>query len=501
MEYLVNSEEMKQYDAYTINEIGIPSLVLMERAALAVVETLISDEFNLQNVAVVCGYGNNGGDGVAVARLLTLKHINVTLFFVGSSENATESTRQQIRIAEKYRVNLSTIPANFTGYTTIVDAIFGVGLSRQVSDDYADVIEKINQSGADILAVDMPSGISADNGEVMAIAVKARQTVSFGYKKIGQILYPGSEYCGAVTVKDIGINDASFDGTLPAVYSYIPSDLPLLTPVRNNYSNKGSFGKVLIIAGSETMSGAAYFSAKAAYRTGAGLVRIYTPEANRSILLTQLPEAILTTYDPAMIDMDALKSALEWAGVIVIGPGMSTETSTKQILKEVLKHAEAPVIIDADGLNVLAKNISLLEHRRQPVIITPHLGEMARLTSKTIEQISTNLIQEARTFALEHKLICVLKDARTVVASEQKQVYVNQSGNNGMATGGAGDVLTGVIAGLIAQQTLPELAATFGVYLHGLAGDRARQNSNEYSMIAEDIIEGLKEVMKSQPAR
>lgn len=499
MEYLVTGQEMQHYDAYTINEIGVPALVLMERAALAVVEELFAERFNLQNVAVVCGYGNNGGDGVAIARLLTIKGVNVTLYFVGDPQRATDSTQRQINIAEKYRVQRAELPATLSDHTTIVDALFGVGLSRAVEGEYADAIETINQSGVEVLAVDIPSGVSADSGKIMNVAVKAKQTVTFAYKKLGQALYPGSEYCGKVTVKDIGINDASFADKPPAVYSYCAADLPSLLPVRPDHSNKGTFGKLLVIAGSQTMSGAAYLSAKAAYKTGAGLVRIYTPEANRAILLTQLPEAILTTYDPANVDLEALRSALDWATAIAIGPGMSTETSTKQILAEALNRVRAPMVIDADALNVLAKNTDLLRCREQPVIVTPHVGEMARLVGKEISEVSQNLIKEAKSFAEQYRLTCVLKDARTIVASEQEPtIYLNQSGNNGMATGGSGDVLTGIIAGLIAQRCEPKTAATLGVYLHGLAGDRAKEDLNQYGMLAEDIIDGLIKVMKPE---
>lgn len=495
MEYLVNSNEMKRYDADAINEIGIPALVLMERAALSVIDVLLADNFNLKKVAVICGYGNNGGDGVAIARLLKARKIDVTLHFIGQQNHATDSTKQQIKIAQKYGVPMTPLPDNLSTYTTLIDALFGVGLSRDVSDEYAVTIEKINQSQADIMSVDIPSGICASSGNVLGTAVKARHTVTFAYKKLGCVLYPGCEYCSDVTVKDIGINDICFEGQPPAAYTYSKQDLPDLLPVRANYSNKGTFGKILIIAGSATMSGAAYFSAKAAYKTGAGLVKIFTPEPNRTILLSQLPEAILTTYDPANIDTRSLHEALSWAHVVVIGPGMSTETSTKQILSQVLEHCQVPVIIDADGLNVLAQNIALITNHKHPIIITPHLGEMSRLTSKTIKHISHCLISEAVEFAKQYQVICVLKDARTIVANGQDSFYVNQSGNNGMATGGSGDVLTGIIAGLIAQHSSPELAATLGVYLHGLAGDYAEQNSNAYSMTAEDIIYGLTNVM------
>lgn len=500
MQYLVTASQIQSYDSHTIDHIGIPALVLMERAALAVVERLLACQFNLTNVAIVCGYGNNGGDGIAIARLLKLKRIDVTVFLVGNSAHCSVETQQQLNIAHHYHVNITTaLPTdNFNTYSTIIDAIFGIGLTRDVTGDFAYIISRINQSQADVMAVDVPSGISADTGKILGTAVKAKQTVTFAYQKLGLTFYPGAEFAGDIFVADIGIY-ADESNLLSCALSLQSADLLNLLPIRSAYSNKGSFGRVLVIAGSENMSGAAYLSAKSAYRTGAGLVKIYTPNCNRDILLGQLPEALLTPYHPERLDMDQLKTAIDWASVIVIGPGMGMSESTGNILSTVLATANKPIVIDADGLNVLAQHLVLLAPTNrlseQHIIVTPHLREMARLTSLSLTHIADNLLATAKQFAKQYQVICILKDSRTVTALPCGLCYVNQSGNSGMATGGSGDVLTGIVAGLIAQHLSIETAAPVSAYLHGLAGDFAADEKSEFSLIAEDIINNIGKVI------
>lgn len=493
MAYIISSVEMKRCDDCIINEIGVPAMVLMERAALSVVEELSDGTFDLRRVLIVCGSGNNGGDGFAVARLLYLENIKVDILFVGNKDTMTPETKQQMTIVENYGIDICD-QVDLSGYTTIVDAIFGVGLSRKVEGVYAKTIIEINNSAADVLALDIPSGISADTGRVMGAAIKAKKTVTFAYNKVGVVLYPGAEYAGMVKVKDIGITDIGFNKNLPKVCSYTETDLKRI-PERNSYSNKGTFGKVLIIAGSINMSGAAYFSAKAAYRIGAGLVRIYTPEENRQILQTMLPEAILTTYNTSAINNDVLEDIIDWASVIVMGPGSGQGPEVLLILEKLFKNARVPLIIDADGINCLAGNPKLLINHQKDIVLTPHLGEMSRLTGKSIPEIAENLIEETESYARGHNLICVSKDARTVVTDGKNSVYLNQSGNNGMATGGAGDVLTGIISGLVAQKMELLEAARLGVYIHGLAGDLANDKLGTHSVIADDIIDCIQDVM------
>lgn len=494
MEYLVNSNEMKLCDYNTINKIGMPSMVLIERAAMQTVEELYGDIFDLRRVLMVCGRGNNGADGFAIARLLHLKGIDVNVLFVDDESECTTETIQQIKIVKNYGIDILN-NVDFQKYTTIIDALLGVGLSRKVEGKYAKIIKEINNTEAFILSVDIPSGISADNGRILGTAIKADKTVTFGFKKVGLVLYPGAEYAGDVKVKDIGITEAGFEGEFPKIYSHTLEDLKMI-PKRKKYSNKGTFGKVLVIAGSLNMAGAAYLSAKATYRTGAGLVNIYTVDENREILQTLLPEAVLTTYDGEKLDEEELISKVLESNAIIIGPGMGIGISTKDILEIVLTYAKSPIIIDADAINVISKNPELLDNHNKDIIITPHLGEMSRLINKDIAKISENIIQEAEKLASEKNLVCVLKDTRTVVADGNGSTYLNQSGNNGMATGGSGDVLTGIIAGLIAQGINSKDATTLGVYIHGLSGECASDELGNYAVMADDIINSINHIVR-----
>lgn len=490
MEYLVTANQMKRYDTYTICEIGMPSMVLMERAALSCTEELMDGSFELKSVLVVCGSGNNGGDGFAIARLLKQRGVAVRVYFAGKEEYCTEETRLQKNICEKSGVIVGSNLEELE-YTSIVDALFGIGLSRTVDGSYADLINFMNQSEAAVLAVDIPSGISADTGSVMGVAVQAKKTVTFGYKKLGHVFYPGSLYAGKVLVKDIGITAKASER--PEVFSYNKEDLGKL-PKRPAYSNKGTFGRVLVVAGSLNMCGAAFLSAKAAFKTGTGLVRIFTESCNRIMLQTMLPEAVMTTYETGEFKKEQLEEAMDWADVIVFGPGIGTDPEKIQLLNTVLKEERKPLLIDADGLNLLSGCDRSLREQKRPVIVTPHVGEMARLCAMDKKDILDNLMGTAKSFADENQVVCVLKDARTIV-SDGFYCYVNQSGNQGMAVGGSGDVLTGVIAGLMAQGMTDVQASRLGVYLHGLAGDAARVKCGSYAMLATDIIEGLQEVL------
>lgn len=494
MEYLLNAQQMKDCDKDTIERIGIPSLVLMERAALSVMEEMHAAQFDLSSVLVVCGSGNNGGDGFAVARLLDEQGVRVTAAFVGRELSMTPETALQKKICENCGIKISS---NYREreYTTIVDAVFGIGLTREIEGEYAELIDWINLQTAQVVAVDIPSGICADTGKIMGTAVQADLTVTFAYRKIGQMLYPGAAYCGKVVRRDIGITADSLRGGKMSVFTYEPEDLQKIAH-RNAYSNKGTYGKVLLIAGSRGMSGAACLAAKAAYRSGSGLVRVFTPECNRAIVQMQLPEAIVTSYDPDIFPEQALREALEWSDVAGIGPGLGKSQVSGEILEYVLQMYGKRLVIDADGLNLLSESMELLDETEADVILTPHIGEMMRLTGNRIEEILEDLIMCGARFAREYRVTCVLKDARTVV-SDGKRTYLNASGNSGMAVGGSGDVLTGIICGLLAQRMQPFAAASLGVYLHGLAGDLASEKHSAYGMIAGDITEQIGQVLKN----
>lgn len=504
MKRLVTEKEMKLIEQHTMERIGVPAIVLMERAACAVADTvkqMVRDSGESRcRCCIVCGTGNNGADGLAAARLLAAAGYTAELRIVGNRDRATDLWKLQKQITE----NLLIPECKETErgeYTIIVDALFGIGLSREVSGRYRDAVLWMNEQkalGAKVVSVDIPSGLSAATGHEMGVCVRADVTVTFQYCKTGMCLYPGAEYTGKIIVSDVGIlsekgrisdcdaadilNDAESQGT-PKAFELETIDIQKLLPERKADTNKGSFGKVLVIAGSDSMCGAAYFAAAAAYRSGAGLVRIYTPSENRVVLQTRLPEAIVTASEE-----EALEPLLFWATVICIGPGLSREETGYRYLDLVLRSGK-PVILDADALNLMAERPEYQKRLRPDMIVTPHMGEMARLTGLRIPELKADPVKAARDFSAAHRVICVLKDARTVTAFPDGTAIINTRGNAGMATGGAGDVLAGMITGLAAAKAEPKAAAVLGVFLHAIAGDCARMKRGMASMTAADILD------------
>lgn len=493
---------MKQYDANTMDVFGMSSLVLIERAALAAVEELERDGLDrLSRILVAAGTGNNGADGLVMARLLYLKGHTVQIVLADNRSKATPENRTELQIAQNYGVAAMDADTWLetagqpTDYDIVVDALFGVGLSRRIEGVYGQLIEQLNGLHAKKVAVDIPSGIDADDGQVLAVAFQADLTVTFSYEKLGMRLFPGQSYCGRIVCRSVGIDDHSFladteCGHKPLAAALTDEDLRLI-PARRMRTNKGSYGKVLVIAGSVNMAGAAVFSARAAYLCGCGLVRVLTPEENRTIIQSTLPEAVLTTYTAKKPEPEILTTAMQWADVIVCGPGLGTSDAAHRIVRTVLKNAAVPLVLDADALNIISEETDILRRPHTDLVVTPHLGEMARLQDLPVSYIQDHIVESAEEFARTYNLICVLKDARTVTAVPFGQTYVNLSGNNGMATGGSGDVLTGVIAALIVQGAAPELAAPLGVYIHGLAGDLAAETQGRYSLTASTLLEAL----------
>lgn len=489
MNDIVNSKEMKSCDQGIIEHYGVPSLVLMERAALSVVEEIKRRTTKEKSVLIVCGSGNNGGDGIAIGRLLYLEGYKVCIVFAGKETSASEETKTQLTIARQYQVPITTAIPD-AAYDVVVDSLFGIGLCREIEGQYYDLISHMNAMTGLKVAVDISSGINGDTGAVMGIAFRADVTVTFAFAKIGHLLFPGADHTGELLVKEIGIDAHGFLGSMPKVHVATKEDL-MSIPKRPNDSNKGTFGKVLVIAGTVNMAGAACFSAKAAYRTGAGLVRVFTHQANRTIVQSLVPEAILTTYEESSeSELKKILECIDWASVIVIGPGLGQSQYACLLVETVLKNASVPCIVDADALNLIAKHHMDL-NQCHSLIVTPHIGEMSRLSKQSIQEIKADPILTASTYAMEQGTVTVLKDARTVIALPDGEVYINISGNSGMSTGGSGDVLTGIIAGLLCQGVDCAKAAYFGVLVHGLAGDAIAKHVGQRSLMASDIIDGL----------
>jgi hydroxyethylthiazole kinase-like uncharacterized protein yjeF len=484
MEQLLFADEMLSSDRYTIEHIGIPSPVLMERAALEVARRVSERAGIRSDILSICGSGNNGGDGIAAARILHQMGHHVSILFAGNPEKRTDETKFQMEIAKKTGVPFVT-QADFSCYDLIIDAIFGIGLARMVEGRYKDLIQAVNDSHKMVIAVDIPSGIHADTGSVMGCAVRCTETVAMQYAKPGHYLYPGCLYSGRVHAADIGVQKK--DG-LSKLYLPRPGDLKNMMPARSPDGNKGTFGKLLLIASTKNMAGAALLSARAALKTGVGMVKILTPEVNRVIVQCALPEALLSTYTTPEEAIACLKEDLQWCTAAAAGPGMGNSPSTGSIVRYLLRHAEVPLVLDADALNCLEGDTEILSAYRAKLVLTPHIGELARLTKRQVSELKADAIRNAVQIAGACRAVLIMKDARTVTAYPDRRVYLNVYGNDGMATAGSGDVLSGICGALLAQGGSPESA----VLIHALAGDKAADMAGQASMTSGDIIDHIK---------
>lgn len=494
MQLWVNAAQMKAADQYTIQKLGVPSLELMEHAAQACVQVLEDEKVDLSHVCVVCGSGNNGGDGFAIARILQNNRYSVETFCVGNPEHYTEETQEQMHRLQECGGKITYGMPQEDSYSVVIDAVFGVGLSRKVEGRYRQVIEQMNRMRGTKFAVDIPSGLSATTGCILGCAFKADYTVTFQLKKIGLELSQGRAMAGRVIVPDIGISTDSICEDQEIVRTAGKDIYRKMLPDRPEDSNKGTYGRLLVIAGSKGMAGAAYLNAHAAYMTGAGLVRIYTSSDNREILQTLLPEAIITTYEE--YNKEELLSLLTWADGVCIGSGLGMSRLSEKILKTVIEYVKVPCLIDADGLNLLAENNNYLNQMAERrFVITPHMKEMSRLTGTPVEELKADRIQILKDFISRYRITCVLKDSRTLIASEEKGIRMNLTGNSAMAKAGSGDVLAGVISGWMVQGKEAEDAAELGTYIHGLSGDLAKFEKGVYSVMARDLIEYISKAL------
>ncbi|SHI87480.1 NAD(P)H-hydrate dehydratase [Parasporobacterium paucivorans] len=487
MKKLIYGSKMKEIDSYAINEIGIPSIALMERAAFSVfceMEKMCSKQ---ENILIVCGTGNNGADGLALARMLKLKGYRVDIQVIGDILKATQEFKIQKSVTDKLEVMVAERPV-YESYDYIVDALFGVGLCREITGVYKETIERMNESNAVKIAIDIPSGLSGDTGAILGAGFVSDITVTFGILKTGLVISQGPDYAGQVIVADIGFPQTGHAD----IFAHEEQDL-LSIPRRRKNSNKGSYGRLLVIAGSENMAGAAFLCAKSAYRVGTGLVQILTPKENREILQTLLPEAILKTYDASNPDFEEISGYIDRASAIVAGPGLGISENAMKLIEKVML-AKKKTVIDADGLNIISQFPHLTGCYHSDIIITPHIREMSRLTCIEEDKIKNDLISTCRGYCEEHKISCILKDSGTVICTGDR-IYINLSGNPGMATAGAGDVLAGIAGGLLAMGLGTDIASSIGPFIHGLAGDRTVKKTGESALMASDIIDGLKDII------
>ena len=517
MKYAVSANEMKIYDRNTSEHFGVSSEVLMERAALFVCDRIDlwrskRNPGRRYRVLILAGTGNNGGDGICAARILKQRGYEVTLCTAGDPTKYTDLCLKQLKIAENYGITPKPAGSFFSqaadrDYDVYVDALLGVGLSRPLSGDYlkaaAYINECKNKMGSDVrvISVDIPTGLSSDTGQVLGEAVLADETVTFNFKKIGHILYPGCEYSGEVTVCDVGITEESFLQKPPAAV-YYDGEVKDLLPVRKRDANKGTNGKVLVVAGSKDISGACILSASAALKAGAGMVRVFTAIENAEAVRALLPEAILDVYEDYEPVRDKLQKAMEWSTQAVVGPGIGCEGKGAELMYVMLSDYDKSMILDADALNLIAGDEKLYRlasnyaTNGKKLILTPHMGEFARLYKAGVKACKEHLLEYPVELSKKMHATILCKDARSIVAdSNEKKIYINVSGNDGMATAGSGDVLSGIVGAFLSMGMDGFDTAAAAAYVHGRAGDAAAAKCGRYSLVATDIVAALSEVL------
>lgn len=501
---VVTAKEMMDIDRKTIDEFGISGLVLMERAGLSVTQR-IKELFGRKKIIVIAGSGNNGGDGLVTARHLHNEGWDVNVYLTSQRRRLSSDAMVQYRAAKEFGVSMHPIEDLFVRHqpifgqhTLIVDAILGTGLSKPVTGLFADVIKLINKTGLPVLSVDIPSGISSDNGQALGHAVKAYCTVTFGLPKRGHLLYPGAAFSGKLFIEDIGFPHRLITSTNSGVEYLEKAFVAGLVPVRDRYSHKGHYGHVLLIAGSRGKTGAARMAAMACLRSGAGLVTVGVPDSLAGVFQACFTEEMtlpLPDTGDGTLSSDASESILAFvhqkAHVVAIGPGIGVTQDTKTIVRKIIQESSCPVIIDADGINSLVGDKRIFRKARAPLVLTPHPGEMKRLMNASdmeIADIEKDRIDTAISFSRETGTYLVLKGVPTIIAAPDGRTYVNSTGNPGMASAGTGDVLTGMISGFFGQNRDPLHTCILGVYLHGLAGDIAASLKGQHSLTATDLI-------------
>ncbi|MBI5375109.1 MAG: NAD(P)H-hydrate dehydratase [Candidatus Schekmanbacteria bacterium] len=511
---VATGSQMREIDRITIDERGIPGITLMENAGQGVAHAVRKylGPLHDKNIVVVCGKGNNGGDGMVVARLLSKECPSLQIFLLADEkelkgdalENYRRARTEEIRVAELKNSKdlIGKSLGNLEEADIIIDAIFGTGINGPVKGFYGEVIELINRTSAKVVSIDVPSGLSSDSGEVFEPAVHAFMTVTLGLPKVSSIVYPAASLYGHLEIADIGIPDEVVKGTSFNINLIEKEDVASLIPVRQRDAHKGDFGHLLIVGGSPGKSGAVIMAANAALRSGAGLVTVVVPQSLDMVMECGLLEAMslsLPETEDGTLSPKGVKQFLQFAknkSVIAIGPGIGTNNETLEFLSSILSSVDIPVVLDADAINLVAKNPEILKNTKAEIVITPHPGEMARLAGIQSSEVQARRLEICNEVASKYNVTVVLKGKNSIISKCGRFAYINPTGNPGMASGGSGDVLTGVIAGLISQKIEPGDAAYAGTYIHGLAGDMAASATGEISLIARDIIEYIPEAIK-----
>ncbi|MEX0805570.1 MAG: NAD(P)H-hydrate dehydratase [Candidatus Binatia bacterium] len=513
---VVTTEQMREMDRLTIQKFGTPSLTLMERAGKGIAQAILQRfaRSAKNGVLIVAGKGNNGGDGLVVARLLKQKRVPCEVALLAKRGELSADAARNLKAYVKAKGNLVEVDSagldllrekiNHMGL--LVDAILGTGMKSEIRGLYAETISLMNACGLPIVAVDIPSGLDADKGTPLGVCIQAEMTVALGYAKLGEVTYPGLNYTGDLVVADIGIAPGAVTEVGPATEILTDKEVGRMVPIRAPDSHKGSYGHVVVMAGSRGKTGAAILASRAAMRAGAGMATLAAGRSLNDIVAGALVEVMTEPLrDNSAEEIESLtddewRRLLERKTVMLFGPGIGVSDSTRSNLRWLIDNLDMPWVIDADGLNNLALDLDRLKSAKVAPILTPHPGEMARLINKDTVAVNKDRIGVAHSFATGHRCYLVLKGARTVIATPDGKIFINPTGNPGMASAGMGDVLAGILTALLGQRLSPEDAMKLGVYLHGFVGDRVAAEKGETGMIASDLIDDLPAGLRSLSA-
>ena len=491
---VLNSRQMELADKHTIETIGIPSTVLMENAAHTVFHYFENLNLNSKKIAVVVGSGNNGGDGLAIARLLLNAKYDIMIYLCADPEKFKGDALINYGILKNLDAPFTLITNDdfsFNEYDVIFDAIFGTGLSREIKGRYAEIVKKINDSNAIKIAVDIPSGLNGMTSNLQGICVNAHHTVTFCRPKIPHVLYPSKAYCGNVCVSDISIPDVAVEKQNPNLFLLTENNIPKLK-TRKPDSHKGTYGHAVIIGGSIGKSGAAVMASKACLKAGAGLVTAIIPESINLAFETSFLEGMSFPVGKDFLsikDLDKILKFVENKSVIAIGPGIGTNPETVKFVNEFLKSTDKTAVIDADGINDLDKDT--LKKRGNNTIITPHIGEFARLLNMSVSKILENRVELLKNFTTEFKIFVVLKSADTLICTPEGKIFICNFGNPSLAKGGSGDCLTGLITSFISQGYKIEDACKLGVFVLGKTAEKVSEETNIQTVITTQIIDNI----------